>query len=87
MYDFLIKKYVERITHDDITKFALKEGITLTDDETDVIYNYIKKDWRTFYYGNPRALIDEMKDVLSEEAYIKVESLYIEAKNKINNKF
>lgn len=87
MYDFLIKKYIERLTKDDITKYALKEGITLTAKETDIIYDYIKKDWRTFYYGNPRAQLDELKQLLSKETYKKIENLYIETKRKIDNRY
>lgn len=85
MYDFLIKKYVERLTKDDIVKFSVKEGITLTDNEVDIIYEYIKKDWRTFYYGNPIEKLNELKILLSPEAYKRVEKLYIEAKAIINN--
>ena len=85
MYDYLIKKYVEHLTKDDINKYATKEGINLTEKETDVIYEYIKNDWRTFYYGNPREKLNEMKELLEEETYKKIEKLYIEAKNKLNN--
>ncbi len=85
MYDYLIKKYIERLTIDDISKYAKKQGVVLDKKETEVIYNYIKKDWRTFYYGNPRAQLNEMKELLSPETYKKIENLYIETKNKINN--
>ena len=84
MYDFLIKKYVERLKKEDIINYATKEGINLTDNETDIIYDYIKNDWRTFYYGNPRQKLDELKEKLSAEAYKKIEKLYIEAKKNIS---
>lgn len=85
MYDFLIKKYVERLTKEDIKNYAVKEGIVLTDKENTIIYDYIKKYWRTFYYGNPRTQLDELKELLSEETYKKIENLYIDAKRKLDN--
>ena len=38
--DYLIKEYVKKITEQDIYNFALKEGITLLDHETKIIYLY-----------------------------------------------
>ena len=45
---FLISEYVKRITKDDINNFALKEGVSLTEEELDIIYNYVKKDYPSF---------------------------------------
>ena len=84
MYDFLIKKYVDNLTKEDILSFSKKEGITLKENELDIIYECIKNDWRTFYYGNPREKLNELKSLLSDEAYKKIEKLYIEAKEKIS---
>jgi hypothetical protein len=84
MYEFLIKEYINRMTLKDIKDFALKEGITITDEENQIIFDYIKAYWRTFLYGNPRPILDELKMKLNEVTYNKIEQLYIQAKNKIN---
>lgn len=82
MYDYLINEYINRLTKDEIKNFAFKKGIILDEDETDIIYDYIKNHWRTFVHGNPRPLLDELKTKVKPLTYNKMESMYIEAKNK-----
>jgi sulfur relay (sulfurtransferase) DsrC/TusE family protein len=83
MYEFLIKEYINRMTLKDIKIFAQKEGVSITDNENKIIFDYIKNYWRTFLYGNPRPILDELKEKLNENTYNKMELLYIQAKNKI----
>lgn len=82
MYDYLINEYVNRLTISEIRNFAFKKGIDLTDEETDIIYEYTKKHWRTFVHGNPRAILDELKNKVRPFTYNKIETLYIEARDK-----
>ena len=84
MKDFLIKEYINRITYDDIKEFALKEGITLDKEEINIIYQYIKKYYKTFIYGNPRGLLDEIKEQVKPLTYQKIEHLYTYYKDKIS---
>jgi hypothetical protein len=85
MNEFLIREYIERIRKEDINAFAVKQGITLNDNELNIIHEYLKNHWRTFYYGNPKELLEELKQKLSFETYNKLEMLYMQAKNKLNN--
>lgn len=84
MYYNLIRNYIEKLTRDDIKNYALKEGIELNEEELNVLYSYIKLHWKTFYYGNPKELLEELKTKLSEVAYMKVIHLYKEFKEKIS---
>lgn len=84
MHDYLLQSYVERLTEDDIKIFAKTQGITLENNELEVIYDYLKKYWRTLYYGNPKDILEEIKTKLSEETYSKIETLYIQAKDRLN---
>lgn len=84
MKEFLIKEYINRITYNDIKEFALKEGITLEKEEINIIYQYIKKYYKTFIYGNPRGLLDEIKTQVKPLTYQKIEHLYTYYKNKIS---
>ena len=84
MKDFLIREYVNRITLEDIKKFALTQGINLTEDEQNIIYTYVKKYYYTFIYGNPRTYLDELKTKVSSVTYSKIESLYTQFKEKIS---
>ncbi len=81
---FLITEYVKRLNKEDITKFALSQGISLTEEELDVIYNYIKKDYKTFIYGNPRGILDEVKTKVKPLTYNKIENLYQQFKGYLN---
>jgi hypothetical protein len=84
MNDYLLQIYIERLTKNDINDFAITQGISLNNEELDVIYDYLKKHWRTFYYGNPKSLLEELRNKLSEEAYCKIEALYMQTKDKLN---
>jgi len=79
----LISEYVNRLKKDDITNFALRQGIVLENDEVDIIYDYIKRDYKTFIYGNPRPILDEIKTKVRPLTYNKIENLYQQFKNKL----
>ncbi|MDD4036529.1 MAG: hypothetical protein PHS45_04330 [Bacilli bacterium] len=83
MKDLLIKEYINRLNTNDINEFAKKVGITLEDEETLIIFNCLKKYWRTFLYGNPKGILNDLKLKLKDETYNKIEQLYIQAKSKI----
>lgn len=84
MYYNLIKSYVDRLTIEDLDKFANSKGITLTEEEQPIIYNCIKQHWETFYYGNPKEILEDLKQKINIDTYNKIEALYVQAKNMIN---
>lgn len=85
MNEFLIKNYISRLTPDDINNFAKKHGIELNKDELKLIEQHIRKDWHTIIYGNPRPILDNLKNKLKNNEYQKIENLYVEFKNKYKN--
>ncbi len=82
MLNKLIEQYVNRMTTDDITDFAEKNGIELTNEETDLIYNHIKSSWKTIIYGNPRDTFDDIKAKASNATYEKITNLYVHFREK-----
>jgi hypothetical protein len=82
--DYLLQIFIEKISKDDINDFARKQGVTLDENELDIIYEYLKKYWRTFYYGNPLSLLEELKAKLSSTTYAKIENLYMQAKERFS---
>ena len=82
MKEKLISEYVNRMTLDDVNKFALQNGINLKDDEIKLIYDRIKSDWHTIVFGNPRAILDELKSKLDNASYQKIEAMYVYFKNR-----
>lgn len=82
MLNKLIEQYVSRMTKNDIMVFANKNGIDLNDEEVKIIYNHIKKDYKTIIYGNPREILDDIKQKFDTMTYNKIENLYINFKEK-----
>lgn len=81
---YLIEEYVNRMKKDDINIFALKQGIILNDNELDILFTYIKNNYRTILYGNPKEILLEIKDKVTPLTYNKIESLYMKFKDKID---
>ena len=80
---YLLSEYVKRLTKEDIVKFSESQGIILEEYELNTIYDYIKKYYKTLVYGNPRSVLDELKDKVKPITYQKIENLYTQFKDKI----
>lgn len=80
---YLLEQYINRLKKEDINKFALKEGVTLEDYELDIIYNHVKKDYKTVIYGNARSVLEEVKKEVKPLTYSKIENLYERFKDRI----
>ncbi len=76
--------YITKIKKEDVNKFALKQGIILNDEELDTIFTYIKNNYKTILYGNPKEILLEIKRKVSNLTYNKIENLYIRFKDKID---
>ena len=81
----LISEYVNRMNIDDVSKFATQNGISLNEKELNIIFNYIKKEYMTICFGNPRPILDDLKTKINPVSYQKIESLYIFFKEKYGN--
>lgn len=80
MNDFILKSYVDKLSIKHIKEYAKKNNIVLKNNEDEIIYDYIKKYYKEFYYGEPKNLLDELKSTLSCPTYEKLEELYYTAK-------
>lgn len=81
---YLIEEYINKMKKEDIEKFALKQGITLNDEELSIIYEYIKNNYKTILYGNPKNILLEIKEKVNYITYSKIENLYMKFKDKID---
>ncbi len=88
MYEKLIENYVNnKLTKEDIFSMAKSENIEITNEEANIIYEYVKKYWKTIYKGCNDDIVkifDELKGKLSSNVYDKVIELYDKYKKKIN---
>lgn len=80
---YLLEQYVNRLTKEDVNKFAIKEGVTLEEYELDIIYNNIKQNYKTILFGNVRSILEEIKKEVKPFTYSKIENLYERFKNRI----
>ena len=67
--------YIDKIKKEDIVNFALKEGIMISDHETDLLYSYIKNDYERII-SNPLEVINEIKKMINSNLYDKLLDLY-----------
>lgn len=80
---YLIEDYIRRLEQSDIERFAIKQGIILDNEELNIVYNYIRKEYKTIIYGNPKDILLEIKEKVKPLTYKKIENLYMQFKDKI----
>ncbi len=80
--NIFIRNYIEKITEQDIYNFALKEGITLLNDESKIIYTYIKNYWQVLLEDDATFVFEELKEKLRPKTYKKVLELYTKYKTQ-----
>ena len=79
----ILYQYIKKIKKEDIVKYGIKEGIIIKKEETDLIYDYIKNDYEKII-NNPKDIIIEIKDKISNKLYQKLLELYDKYKDILN---
>ncbi len=82
MKDQLIKNYINKLNISDIEKFALNNNINLSNNETNVIYDIMKKNYKDILNGNYDTSFKILKNNLSNDNYEKVKNLFFKYKEK-----
>lgn len=77
-----IKEYISKLNKEDILMYSQKLGFTLTDDELDTIFFYLKHKQEHFF-NEPDIVLYELKEKLNTSTYQKLEELYYKHKSKI----
>lgn len=85
MHKTIIKQYVNKLTKEDIVNFSKKQNLFLTNDEASIIYKYIKEDWFSIIYDDPKYIFNELKSKIDSNKYCKIKDLYTSFKNKYKN--
>lgn len=72
----LIKRYMSNLTSEQVRDFALKNNVTLSDEELEFTYQFVKKNWETVL-RNPNLLnLERYKEKFSEENFQKIRKLF-----------
>lgn len=72
----LIKAYAMGLTTDKVKNFALKEGITISDEEANLFISTIKDNADYILDGHGMEVIESKKGMMSETSYNKLIELY-----------
>lgn len=82
MNRLLIYEYINKLRREDIVKFCNIKNIMVDDSDIDIVYGYIKKDYKRFF-NNPVEVLDEIKNLVSDNAFNEIMKLYDKYKTKI----
>jgi len=78
----IIERYINKMKKEDINNFALSKNITLSEDELNFTYDFIKKNYKNLL-GNPNLLNLELyKNKYSKENFSKITKVYQEYFNR-----
>ncbi len=82
---YFVENYISKLTKKDIENFALKENITLNKEELNIIYYYIKNNYKNIIYNKPEYTLKDIKEKYNTDIYLKVKKVYLKYKEKIDN--
>ena len=71
----IIYGYIKKIKKEDIYNYGIKENLILTNNEIDIIYDYINNRYDDII-DNPENILLEIKDKINIKTYNKLLELY-----------
>lgn len=71
----IIERFMNRLTKEDVNNFAIKNNVTLSEEELQFTYSFVKKNWRVML-SNPNGFqLERYKNKFSEENFQKINKL------------
>ena len=83
MNKLIIYEYINRLNRDNIAKFCNANRLSVSNKEIDIIYKYIKTEYKRFF-NNPEEVLGEIKKQVSGNTFMEIMKLYNKYKNKIS---
>lgn len=84
MKNLFIKRYIDKLTKQDIKTFANNNNIILNEEQLNYIFNLIKSEWKQLLNNDDYVLI-KLKEKFDDKTSKKIEKLYYEYKKKYQN--
>ena len=78
----MIKNYVNKLTKEQITSFALMHNILLSPSELDFTYNFVKSNYEEVIQNYDSINLDQYRSYYSEENFTKIKALFKEYSEK-----
>lgn len=82
MNKLIVYEYINRIKYEDLINYCNNKNITINNKDLDIIYKYIKNDYKRFF-NNPEEILNEAKYKLSTNTFNEIIKLYNQYKNII----
>jgi len=82
MNKYFIYEYISRIQKEDIINYSKRLGFCLNENDLDVIYYYIKNEYKRFF-DSPKEIFLEVKGKVSDNTYLILNDLYNKYKDMI----
>lgn len=76
MYERLIEKYINNLDIDSIISYGKKQGINVTQNDAQIIYDTIINKWRYILHNDPTNIFNDLKTKLEKDTYNKMIELY-----------
>ena len=74
----IVDKYMQNLTKNDVNNFALKKNINLADDELDLIYNFVKKNYKEILKNPTLFDINRFESKFHGDNFTKIKKVYLE---------
>lgn len=71
----LIDRYMSRLEKEDVQNFAIKNNVSLNEEELNFTYDFVKKNWRIIL-SNPNTFqFEKYRNQFTEENFAKINYL------------
>ena len=77
----LIKNYIDKLTIHNLSDFASKNGINLTNNELQYLLDLTKNNWEDVLVNEDKYL-NLVQQNINSEAFVKIKELFLYYKNK-----
>ena len=75
MNRLIIYQYINRLTKEDIVRYCNNHGIFVDNNDLDVVYDYVKNDYKRFF-NDPIGVLSEVKYKVSDYTYREIMKMY-----------
>lgn len=76
----IIGAYINKLTKDDVNKFAISKGANLSNEELEFTYSFIKKNWKDILKNPSIFDIERYSKYYSNDNFIKIKQVFNEYK-------
>ena len=81
----IIGAYINKLTKDDVNKFAISKGANLSNEELEFTYSFIKKNWKDILKNPSIFDIERYSKYYSNDNFIKIKQVFNEYFQKFSS--